>query len=233
ERERKIIQSLLAQQADGLVIQATGANTPYLSEIAHTLPVVLVDREYPVPHAHRVLTNNEEASAALTSGLFTRGYRRVLFVSEPVQEVSTRRGRYAGYLAACQQNGQDPWVTWVERDRPESLAAVVEEVRAAAARWLPFAVYTANGLVFSELYPGLRNLGLAVPAQLGLATFDRPDWAPLLTPPLTTIEQPVNEMGTHAAELLIRALSRQRIPARQTRRVFPSTLRWAASTGDL
>ncbi|MCL6593600.1 MAG: LacI family transcriptional regulator, partial [Alicyclobacillus sp.] len=38
ERERKIIQSLLAQQADGLVIQATGANTPFLADIAQTLP---------------------------------------------------------------------------------------------------------------------------------------------------------------------------------------------------
>ena len=49
----------------------------------------------------------------------------------------------------------------------------------------------------------LRELGLRVPEDVSLVSFDDPSWAQLLEPALTTIAQPTYELGSSAAEMLI------------------------------
>nr|WP_284286361.1 substrate-binding domain-containing protein [Alicyclobacillus fastidiosus] len=59
-----------------------------------------------------------------------------------------------------------------------------------------------------RLYPALVQLGYQVPNQLGLATFDQPDWSGLVQPSLTCVGQPVDTMGALTGEMLLQRLGK-------------------------
>jgi LacI family kdg operon repressor len=229
EREKKILESLLAQQVEAIVVQATGENNRLLGQIAQQMPVVLVDREYPVSNATQVVTNNVESSAALTGTLFDTGYEEVIYVTENVNGVSTRASRLAGYQRACSEHGKQPTLGWVDRHQPSTFASLVAQLANRRAT-TPFAIYTANGLIMQELYPLLNALGRKVPMEMGLATFDNPDWAKLLTPPLTAVSQPTTEIGEFCAHTIIGLLKGENTPSGSQKKVLDSTVLLQAST---
>lgn len=202
KREETMIRSLIAQNIGGLIIQTNGANNALLEEIARTIPVVLIDREFPIPQVINVVTNNHEASKNLTSALFQEGYQRVLFVTEPLSGISTRIERLNGYTKACEQYQKEPCVVWIDRENTPTLRSVVELLPSSPVTDL-FAVYTANGLIMLDLYPFLKETHFASPSPMGLATFDEPDWAKLTTPYLTCVRQPTDEIGQYAAKAIL------------------------------
>lgn len=229
ERERKILESLLAQQVEAIVVQATGENTRFLDQIAERIPLILVDREYPVPHATQVVTNNLEASAELTRSLFHAGYEEIVYVTEPMDGVSTRTSRLEGYRLACTECGKEPSIAWVNRTKPSTFETLVD-VLSKRDRLLPFAIYTANGLIMQELYPHLHRLSKSVPSELGLATFDNPDWAKLLTPPLTAIHQPTAAVGEFCANTIVGILKEESTQSRPQKVIIESTILLQPST---
>ncbi|EPZ42520.1 LacI family DNA-binding transcriptional regulator [Alicyclobacillus acidoterrestris] len=207
ERERAVVQSLHAKRVDAMVLQSDGKNANLLAEIAKQIPVILVDRAYSIPHVTNVITNNLEASQRLTEHLFDQGYSRVLYVTEAEDGVHTRRERLQGYLSACQVHSVAPFVVTVDREREDTFQAVLDGLVAVKAQ-APIAIYTGNGLLMLRLYPKLMELGLHVPSELGIATFDRPDWAELVKPSLTCVEQPVDAMGAITGEMLLDRLEK-------------------------
>lgn len=204
-REREFLLSLKSQNVEGIVIQTNGANQDLLREFAKELTLVMVDRRFNIPQAANVITNNENASYDLTTALFSSGYHEVIYVTEPEKGVSTREDRLHGYRRACQSAGNPEAVEWVDKSDPSSLRSVVSGLQSRPPG-RPFAVYTANALIMLDLYPQLLQLNRKVPEELGLATFDDPDWTNVTTPPMTSIRQPTEEMGRLAANLILSKL---------------------------
>lgn len=238
DQEKKWLQTLQAHQVEGMVLQTNGANNDLLTSLATRQPVVLVDRQFDVPQAAIVITNNQEASSRLTMGLFQRGYKRVLFVGETPGAISTRQKRLAGYLEACQQSGVQPWTLEADQPYGPSCQAVAREL-ANDLPTQPFAVYTANGLIMRELYPLLRQLPVNVPSGMGIATFDEPSWAHIATPPLTCVRQPSALMGELAAKAVLTRLGetgqgleerKNPLPVFGGVTTVPSQIVWAEST---
>ncbi|WP_054970302.1 LacI family DNA-binding transcriptional regulator [Alicyclobacillus ferrooxydans] len=202
EQEAQLLQSLMAQGVDGIIIQTSGDNNELLERIALEKPVVLMDRQFDIPSAINVITDNQAASQKLTERLFEEGYRSVIYVSEPTEGLSTRELRLKGYETACDLSGASPDVRWVLREDPASVDALVREL-AEHPPERPFTVYTANGLVMLDLYPRLVQLPYMVPTEMGLATFDEPDWVHVTSPRLTCVRQPTDEIGIAAAEAVL------------------------------
>ena len=203
EQEAQLLQSLMSQGVDGIIIQTSGQNNELLERIAAEKPVVLIDRQFDVPGASNVITNNQEASRELTERLFQQGYQHVVFVSEEPSNLSTRVERLDGYLAACRAASIPSDVRWVLREDPVSIAALAKDLQSQPPK-KPFAVYTANGLVMLELYPKLTHLRYSIPNEMGIATFDEPDWVHVTRPRLTCVRQPTDEMGITAAQTVLR-----------------------------
>jgi LacI family kdg operon repressor len=231
EREKALLESLISHQVSGLVIQTNGANNDVLAKLARQIPVVIVDRRFHVPGAINVITNNVEASESLVDALFQKGYHKVLYVTEALENISTRVERLQGYEAACRRHGSEPWVAWVRRNDKDSMRAAAHMLE-SSFEGHPIAVYTANGLVMLELYPYIKSLRLRVPEELGIATFDEPDWVKITSPQLTCVRQPTEEMGECAAQAILAQLQDDNKPAkrRSSVKVIESTVILDAST---
>jgi len=214
-REYNCLLSLQAQQVDAFVLQTNGDNNRLVEEMATRIPVVFVDRQFPIPGVTSVITNNEVASFDLTSHLFLEGYRRVLYVTEAPDKVSTRTERIDGYRKACKAHKIAPWIALVDRNVPSTFTTAAEQLSDAAESRSPQAVYTANGLLMLELYPFLRTQNWPVPSQLGIATFDEPDWVHIATPSITCVRQPVADIGAYTANTVLHLLEDYKKPETQ------------------
>ncbi|WP_206832325.1 LacI family DNA-binding transcriptional regulator [Alicyclobacillus fructus] len=228
-RERQLIESLVANRVEAIALQTSGANNDYLEDLAREMPVVLVDRAFSLPHAYAIGTNNRDASREMAWQLFDLGYERIVYLTEDERGIPTRTERLEGYLEACRVALREPEVMRVRRGDASSFADAIARVDAEIRRGRRTAVYSANGLILMECYRALRQLGHPVPSALGLATFDHPDWADLVDPPLTCVRQPVDEMGEEAARMVIARLRGEDVPEKT--RVLASTLVMRESTG--
>lgn len=231
EREAKVLQSMVSQRIDGVVIQTNGDNNHELERMAKSMPIVLVDRRFPVEGSVNVLTNNYEASLQMSEHLIRQGYESTLYITESADQIHTRQERLDGYMKACSNHGQTPRVALVRRGDRTTFETAARLIADGAARGTT-AVYTANALLLQELYPYLMGLHLEVPLQLGISTFDEPDWITLVSPSLTYVRQPVSKMGQWIGQMLINSLKepRQHGVTQERVQTFPSELVLGQST---
>jgi LacI family transcriptional regulator len=155
-------------------------------------------------------------SAAHTSGadqamrhLLELGHRRIAQITGPRGWVATE-DRRRGYRAALAAAGILPDPALEVESIPE-----VDPGRAAAERLLdlperPTAIFAFNDNIAIGAIQAARARGLGVPEDLSVVGFDDVEHATIVTPALTTVRQPLEEMGRTAVSLLVRLLERQR-----------------------
>ncbi|MFC0672757.1 LacI family DNA-binding transcriptional regulator [Brachybacterium hainanense] len=214
--EVEAIRSLDRKRVDGFVVAPAIAGAwPHLEGLAAAgRPLVLFDRAVPGLDASTVLVDVSRASQQLTGTLVAAGHRRLGFVStlragssrwSPELRIShTPVGRRIdGMIAALQEAGleADPETIRLGARGADDVRRIVRDL---ATRAEPVtALLASDSLIAAAALEELRELGLSVPGDISLATFDDPPWAGLVSPPLTVVSQPVLDAGIAAARLLL------------------------------
>lgn len=94
----------------------------------------------------------------------------------------------------------------------------------------PDAIITANDNMAIGAYRAIHKLGLRIPEDIAVVSFNDISVAQFMNPPLTTIHLPAEEIGETAVELLLERMAGRELPKRVT---LATTLRWRASTRPL
>lgn len=144
------------------------------------------------------------------------GHRRIAYVNG--SENSTNcRDRLAGYLDTLQAWSIQADERWIIR--PDDDTHLSPFARNALMDLLlmperPTAIFCAGYFLALEVMTLAEQLGIAVPRQLSILGTDDPVSARYLNPPLTTLRQPLYQMGRRATDVLLRNLSRRAVPER-------------------
>ncbi|QMU77538.1 LacI family transcriptional regulator [Streptacidiphilus sp. PB12-B1b] len=231
---RRFAQQVSAKSFDGLLVIEPEGTLDYITELhAAGLPVVLIDDRGHQPLFPSVATTDRAGGASAARHLLELGRRRPLVITGPtgfgcVQE------RLAGFTEA-----------WAESGPPLTADQVVagdftfEGGRSAVRRLLdhasgagggvPFdAVFAHNDLSAAGALAELRAHGLRVPQQVAVVGFDDVPLAAQSDPGLTTVHQPLREMGSAAARLLLAHFRGEPLPSTPT--VLPTSLVVRGST---
>ena len=200
--ERRHLNRLSGTLIDGAVLV-----TPTVTDIVANVPVVAVD-----PHAGRsdiptVDSDNSRGGYLAAQHLLALGHRRIAMVTGRPDLMSSQL-REDGFRAALSDahlpsnglqfvpGGYDPAIA---RESAHALLSMPADLR-------PTAVFAANDATALATIDVARSLGLRVPDDLSVTGFDNVPDAAMCDPGLTTIEQPIREMGRRAAHLLIERL---------------------------
>jgi LacI family transcriptional regulator len=165
----------------------------------------------------RVPTVSAAHSSGASEGvkhLLSLGHRRIAAITGPRGWIVTEQ-RLRGYRGALAEAGvmPDPELE-VESDfqaEGGTTAALVVLDRPDP----PTAVFAFNDLIAIGVMRAARLRGVRVPEELSIVGFDDTFEASIVTPALTTVRQPLAEMGRMAVNLLVRQLQNQRIEALQ------------------
>lgn len=213
----------LAGRVDGLVVMGqTVADDVVASIVGGGSPVVLLARPPAAGcDADTVTAENEAAAAELARHLLGHGYRRFAFLGDPAGSPDVA-GRYAGVAAALSGAGVRPPAPL--RCGFDVAAGYAAAVTLLKRRTRPHAVICANDEVALGVQEACADRGLDVPADLALAGWDDIMTARFVG--LTTVRQPMRELGATAARWLHERISSRSagepVPAR--RKVLPTHL---------
>ncbi|WP_370520968.1 LacI family DNA-binding transcriptional regulator [Cellulomonas sp. H30R-01] len=195
--ERRYLSRLAGTLIDGAVIV-----TPTVVEAHPGVPVVAVD-PHTGPSGLPTVDADSFAGAVLaTEHLLGLGHTRVAFLGGR-PDLESARLREDGFRHAMAAAGVavDEDLVRVGGYRPETADQPANELLARPEP--PTAVFAANDLSAIRVVEVARSLGLRVPEDLSVIGFDNVPESALATPPLTTISQPLQQMGAEALRLLV------------------------------
>jgi LacI family transcriptional regulator len=220
------LQMILERRAEGVIVIASWVfdETDLLSDIQkNNVPIVIVSRDLTGRGVSSVLVDNEAGGALALRHLYELGHRRIAVIRGP-EEMFDSEPRWAGVQGAAAAAGIrfDPRLVFQLPnlvDPTSGFEGGLDCARRMLAAGRPFtAVLAFDDLTALGVVRGLVGAGMRVPWDCTVLGFDDVLPAEVATPAMTTIRQPLREMGLLAAEWVLGA-----IEAREHRRE-PTTL---------
>jgi LacI family transcriptional regulator len=220
EREAEYVARLSRGVVDGLVIVLATRLPEYVRQLrAERFPFVLIDHDRDAPGCNVVNSANREGTRGAIEHLIGQGHRRIGFITGR-PDVGATQKRLAGYRDALSAAGipSDPGLV-VEGDfqAPRAFHATRQLL---ALPEPPTAVFASSDVAAFGVLRAAREADLDVPRDLSVVGFDDIREAGHLGAGLTTVRQPLEEMGRVAVERLMSLL---RDPAQRPRRIVLET----------
>ncbi|WP_251444132.1 LacI family DNA-binding transcriptional regulator [Veillonella intestinalis] len=206
QKERRYIQSMIAQGVDGIVINATGAEVEYLNEVNRSvMPIVLADRPVAGCDCDLVSSDTEHITEASLDLLLSKGYERILFATRRVGTNGIRRLRFDEFVKQYEaKTGRSALTLEYDKTTKDILTnTVMTELAAARQAKERFAVFAGNGVVLSDIAKITRQQQLTIPQDLGVYSYDNWTWMDVIGPGISVVELPTYEIGQECARLLV------------------------------
>jgi DNA-binding LacI/PurR family transcriptional regulator len=213
EEERRTVRYLTGGHVDGVVLVSLHGDDPLPTELAaRRVPCVVVGRPPRGAHVDHVDADNRGGAKLATRHLLDLGRSRIATIAGPADMVAGQ-DRLAGYRDALYDAGVnvDPELIAVGDFTHEGGAAAMEQL--LARRPDLDALFAASDLMAVGALGVLQAIGRNVPDDVAVVGYDDSPVATTTRPPLTSIRQPVEEMGREMVHLLAESMDRgDRIP---------------------
>lgn len=214
EYERRMITRILHNGlVDGVVAAKVLLNDSIIESLMDSkMPFILIGR-HPSKDVNFLDVDNELAGRKATMHLIRLGYKRIATITGLKDQVVTL-DRYQGYLKALQESEHPVFPELVEE------GDFTDEGGYSAMRRLlkykPDAVFVASDMMAYGAMRAIREANLRIPDDVALVGFDDIPSSSKTLPPLTTVRQPVAQMGSRAVDILIdliecKSLSTQKV----------------------
>ena len=208
ESEQKLnesARSLISRQVDGLIAVPCGENGEEMEMLSGHTPLVLIDRYYENTSLPFVTTNNYQGGLDATKHLLSRGHSRITCI-QGVQSSMPNKERVRGYCRAMEEAGLAENINIVGNEFSvqngylEAKLLMSREIR-------PTAIFTLSNTIMLGALKAIREAGLSVPQDVALISFDNNLYMDYMTPSITRISQPVEDMSKLAVKILLDKLN--------------------------
>ncbi len=205
EREIAAVEMLRSKRVDGVIVTSSRVGALYRERLEQlSVPVVLLNshREQSGPYTFSVSVDNEHGGYLATRHLIQGGHRRIAYV-RGAEGSSDSLARQSGYRRALEEAGLafDPALVAPGTGRAGSGERALP--RLLALDEPPTALFCYNDMTAIGLLRAARQRGLSVPRDLAVVGFDDIPFASYVQPSLTTVVQPMDEMGRLAVEMVL------------------------------
>ncbi|HEX6325525.1 MAG TPA: LacI family DNA-binding transcriptional regulator [Jiangellaceae bacterium] len=206
EPARQWLHNLRARASDGVILVTSTLESPLLTELQrHDIPLVAVDPVGgPTLDAPTIGATNWAGGLAAMEHVLALGHRRIGIIAGP-PEVLCSRARLDGYRAALAAAGVDSGEVPVkEGDFSNQSGFDCARALLAMAPEPPTAIVASSDQMAFGAYEAVRQRGLRIPDDITVVGFDDLPESRWSSPPLTTVRQPLAEMGALAARTVLR-----------------------------
>lgn len=221
DKEARVLETLEGRRVDGVML--VPALQPHdFSALRRLLeggtPLLLIDREIDSPELQAfpidsVIVDNRAGVQIGIAQMLERGARRIAYIGGP-QGLYISRERLFGYEAALFQAKlpKDPALIWHGDFREDTAYRVVME---NYLRTRPDGVFIANMLMSFGVVRAFEELGVKIPAETQVVTFDHFPLLDSFHPRLSAIAQPMYEIGRQAVRTMLDRLADRNGPPRK------------------
>ena len=198
EAERQAVDLMRSKRVDGMVISPTQQSHDHIARlIQEHIPFILVNRHVDEFQTDYVINNNQHGAYQAVQHLVSLGHQRIAHITGPLR-ISSVRERISGYKQALEKNGirfDTELVIHSELTLESGYKTVLELLQAENR---PSAIFTYSDHLAIGAIKAIRELKLSVPGDISLVGYDDIEYAQFLDIPLTTVHQPMYEIGQRA-----------------------------------
>jgi LacI family transcriptional regulator len=204
KNEIENINVLVRHRVDGLIIAAGNSCSQSLRRLLDriSMPIVAIDRPISDSKIPFVVTDNFAAAKSAVQHLTEHGRRRIACLTGE-SELFTIQERARGYNSAIKRAGLRNILDTSIHDYDSALRSIE---RLLASSHPPDALFTLKNSTTIYAFEVLQKLGIRVPDSIALLGFDDFELASTVRPSISVVQQPVEEIGRVAAELLFEQL---------------------------
>lgn len=207
--EREGLEKLNAHGVDGIVwCPATGSDAA--AEVGIQVPIVVIDR--PMSGYDTVSSDYESGGKLLAAYVTSKRYRTLGLITGPrdIRVARLRRDHFVSNLTSATS------ISW-EVENPFSIQLTEQTIGRVREAPPVSAIVCGNDMIAIGAMRLVQELGIAIPRQVAILGFDDIPWAALVSPPLTTVHQPIAGIGREAVSLLLRRIENPDGPRRRIR----------------
>lgn len=206
-RQQMVVERLLGRQVDGLILATAARRDPVVEFcLRHRAPLVVVNRAEESGRVSSVVSDDAQGMRLAVAHLIALGHVRIGHLAGP-QQLSTGQDRLRGFQAAMAEGGRaiDPAAIVVAEAFTRDAGRAAAETLLDAAPGLT-SIVAANDLLALGVYDALGARGIPCPAGMSVVGHNDMPMVDMVTPALTTVRIRHREMGSQAAQLLLRLI---------------------------
>jgi LacI family transcriptional regulator len=195
---------LIRHRVDGLIIVPADSHNHALRDLLNrvAMPVVAIDRPVVNSSITSVVADNLKGAMLATQHLIDHGYKRIVCLTGE-STLYTIRERMTGYRKAIEAAHLTPIFDTSVKDYRSAEYAIKNLLEGPHT---PDAIFTLKNSTTIYAFEALQKFNIAVPESIALLGFDDFELASTVRPSISVIEQPVEEIGRRAAEILFEQL---------------------------
>lgn len=205
EKEEENLCTLLSQRVEGILaapVDSGGNRSIYKKIVEYGIPLVFFDRIVPGLEVSCVITDNEGGIAELVRYVHKKGHRKVGIITLRSRSY-TGKMRLSGALKACDELGILVKEEWILDGGSTQEGAYQSVKKLFQLEDRPTALIICNNLMMLGVMKALKELGIKVPEDISIVSFDDSYWNEIFDPPITCVAQEPEQMGLIAATMMM------------------------------
>ncbi|WP_020615400.1 catabolite control protein A [Paenibacillus daejeonensis] len=212
DKEIRVINTLLEKQVDGLLFMGGAVTEEHIIAFkSSNVPIVLcatTDEQATIPS---VDIDHEAAAFDAVSSLIAQGHKSIAMISGTLQDPANGYARFQGYKRALEQAGQayDESLVRVGNYRYESGIEAMKYFLEMDQK--PTAVFAATDEMAIGAIHSIQDYGLKVPEDISVISVDNSRMASMVRPQLTTVAQPMYDIGAVSMRLLTKLMKKEAV----------------------
>lgn len=217
-REKRLLKMLLNRQVDGIIMTTTLRDPKILEQlIPQRFPLVLVDRYLDGFESNFVGVDNAGAVETAISHLLENGHENIGFLTHTPDYISSLYQRKKGYLNALEKHQktlntnhiiQLDYLQVKNKDYSRLKQVLLDYPEITA-------IFTSNNNLAVACLSAAKELGKKLPDELSLITFDDVELFEYTAPSISSIAQPLEDIGRSAVQLLLQQLKKESFSIRK------------------
>ena len=204
--EGELLELLAGRKVDGIIIAPVGLNCDHICNFRNRkIPVLAIDRYFPGSPVPYITCDNYTGAFLATEYLIRSGHRRIACIHGPAK-VSSSKDRVAGYEGALKKYGIHTSRQLIGGHDFGEETGYVQTLRLLRMKRRPTAIFALGNLISLGVLRALKGAGINIPEDISLVAFDEQPYFAYLRSPMTTIEQPREEIARKAVSILTGAI---------------------------
>ncbi len=207
EKSRQQIEMLQQSQVDGYIISPPKDSEDQIRALAlGNVPLVLIDRFFPEIECNQITVDNFDAAYRATNHLLRMGRKRIANITVNLDLINMNQ-RTEGYKQALRDSGIRVEESLIKElpfshENKEVAKAVKDLVTKNSQNKVDAILFSTSKLGINGI-ESISALGLKIPDDIAIVSFDNPDAYKICVSPVTVVNQPLKEIGKTAVQILL------------------------------
>ncbi len=208
DEELKYINLLKSKQVAGIIFVSWKMNQDHVDVIEKAnIPAVYISKNASEFDVYSVSINNFEASYDMTKYLIENGNKKIAFMKSSVQDSIMDSDRYRGYEKALEESDIEIDENLVKEGDATSESGYYLMSELIEAKDIPDAVFASHDEIAVGVINCILDAGYKVPEDISVSGYNDIKLASLYRPALTTIKQPIYDMGAVSIRMIVKMIN--------------------------